>query len=804
MIIRFCLILLFLFIYRQPITTEHIYVHAPNDKLTNEQTMHWVDSVYQTLDLDQRIGQLMMIRAHSDKGETHKTFVLQQIEKYHVGGLCFFQGAPSKQIDLINEYQRVTNIPLLIAMDAEWGLGMRMKDSTMSFPKQMTLGAIKKDESLFEMGYIIGKQLSRVGVHMNFAPVVDVNNNPQNPVINVRSFGEDPEAVSRKAVAYMRGMRAAGVMSCAKHFPGHGDTDADSHYDLPVILHDRRRMHKIELYPFRSLIAHDVEAVMVAHLEVPALDSTKNRPTTLSPIVVTDLLKNQMQYHGLVITDAMEMKGVTKHFKVGVAEAEAIRAGNDILCLPRDVPAAVRAIKDYLRRGLITEEQIAHSVKKILANKHQFVVPRTMHISKDHVREDLHTTQATLINKGLYQHAITLVRDDYELIPMTSMAHNDKIVLMNRQSQGGFVNTLKQYGSPQVISIQDHTNLQTFIQSINKAQTIFAVFDDLSNKSSKGFGVDQTRLAWLKEANKRVPVVPVLFGSPYALKYFDSFGTVIVGYESNEWTGKLVAEAIMGASTFEGELPVSTSARSVQGSGISSKSLFRIAEALPEEVHMSSTRLKRVDSLLEAMVDLKVMPGAQLAVMKDRRLIYHHAVGYHTYDKKRPVATHHIYDLASLTKVLATTISVMHLYDQGYINVFDPIGKYLPELKGTNKEHLIIEDILIHKAGLKAWIPFYENTLNKMKKPDRRWYSSSSTETHPIQVADRLFINEAYQDTIWKHIVDSEVRPVPGYRYSDLGFLYDGSAYRASDRQDSGPICDGTLLPPHEIEPYNV
>lgn len=305
----------------------------------------WVDSIFHQMSLDDKIGQLFIIRAHSDLGEDHIQSVHNQIKKYHVGGLCFFQGTPEKQADLTMQYQTESEIPLLVSMDAEWGLGMRLKNKGLSFPRQLMLGAIQDYSKIEEMGYAIGRQLKALGVNVSFSPVADININPLNPVIGDRSFGEDREDVANRAIAYMRGLQAAGVLACGKHFPGHGDTDMDSHLDLPELPFDKARLDEVELFPFQKLIDAGLPAIMVAHLHVPAIDSAKNISTTLSSNAINNLLKTEMGFDGLVFTDALEMKGVTKNFKADEVAVMAFNAGNDLLVLPEDIDLAFNGLK---------------------------------------------------------------------------------------------------------------------------------------------------------------------------------------------------------------------------------------------------------------------------------------------------------------------------------------------------------------------------------------------------------------------------------------------------------------------------
>src|SRR4029078_7457559 len=330
----------------------------------------WVDSVFNSLTPDQRIAQLMVIRAHSNLGADHVAKVTNDIRQYNVGALCFFQGGPVRQANLTNFYQSIAQTPLMVTIDGEWGLGMRL-DSVDKFPYQLTLGALNVEGLIYKMERAVGDQCKRIGVHVNYAPVVDVNNNPNNPVIGYRSFGEDKYKVAKFGVAYMRGLQDAGIMACAKNFPGYGDVDVDSHLDLPVINKSMDQLDSLELYPFKQLFKAGVGSVMIAHLSIPAIDNTPNEPTSLSKNNVTGLLRDELNYDGLTFTDALEMKGVSKSFPAGEAAVQALIAGNDMLCLPEDVPAAIDAIQNAIRKKRLKQKDIDSKVKKVLLAKYQ-------------------------------------------------------------------------------------------------------------------------------------------------------------------------------------------------------------------------------------------------------------------------------------------------------------------------------------------------------------------------------------------------------------------------------------------------
>src|SRR5687768_15030363 len=370
----------------------------------------WVDSVFNSLTKEEKIAQLMVVRAHSNLGPEHIAKVTSDIQKHNIGALCFFQGGPVRQANLTNFYQGIAKTPLLITIDAEWGLGMRL-DSVIKYPYQLTLGALTDPQLVYQMGVAVGMQCRRMGVHVNYAPVVDINNNPNNPVIGYRSFGEDKNKVAQLGVAYMKGMQDMGIMACAKHFPGHGDTEVDSHYDLPVINKSMKQLDSLELYPFKELFKAGVGSVMIAHLAIPAIDKTPNQPTSLSKNNVSELLRDELDYEGLTFTDALEMKGVTKFFPAGEAAVQAIIAGNDILCLPDDVPAAIEAIQKAVKKKRIKQKEIDEKVRKILEAKYDLGLHTITPVSTVNLVEDLNARTES-IRRTVARNVVTVLRND--------------------------------------------------------------------------------------------------------------------------------------------------------------------------------------------------------------------------------------------------------------------------------------------------------------------------------------------------------------------------------------------------------
>lgn len=745
-----------------------------------EAESRWVDSLMQSLSLEEKIGQLFMIRAHSDKGISHEKEVRSFIERYHVGGLCFFQGTPAKQSSLLNKYQSLSNIPLMVAMDAEWGLGMRMKNSTISFPRQLSLGAIQNNRLIYDMGKEIARQLKEVGVHINFAPVVDVNNNPNNPVIHTRSFGEDRMNVSVKSYMYAQGLQDNGVMACAKHFPGHGDTDVDSHLDLPVFQHDFKRLDSIELYPFKVLIQHGVGSMMVAHLEVPSVDATFQLPSTLSKKVISALLKKKLGFKGLVFTDALEMKGVTKNFPCGEIEVRALEAGNDILLLPEDLEVAFSEIIKAVETGRLSEEAINASVRKILHAKYEMGLYRKPEaIDTTGLDKRLNTVEARILKKKLVSSSLTLAKNTNQLIPFTTIADKKfaSVCIGVEEEITPFQTMLSHYADFEHLTKDKlySDDAKELVARLARKDIVIVGVMGMNSRAGQDFNVSPSTVDFIKRLGKETKVVVVVFGTPYALKFFGDAAWVVEAYDDEPVVQDMVAQALFGAISFRGRLPVTASKDFQFNNGENTTSIFRMGYGLPEEVGMNSFRLEKIDKIAQEAVLQNVAPGCVVLVAKEGKVIYHKAFGKMTYDAfEPPLDKDAIFDLASITKTAATTLALMQLKDEGKVDIYNKLGSYLPGVDTTNKKDLLIADVLAHRAGLKSWIPFYKNTVLKRRRrtvsPSPKFYSSKASVSFSLPVVDNLFLKTDYKRAILTEIYESEVYESRKYRYSDIGF----------------------------------
>lgn len=731
----------------------------------------WVDSVLKNMTLDEKIGQLFMVAAYSNKDEASYQAVDKYVKEYKVGGLIFFQGTPQKQAELTNRYQAESKTPLWIGFDGEWGLGMRL-DNTISYPRQLTLGAIDNTEMIYEMGKEIARQMKRIGIHINFAPDIDVNSNPNNPVINDRAFGDNKFGVVRRGLAYMMGLQDNNILASGKHFPGHGDTDVDSHKDLPVVKHPLERLEAVELYPFTQFIRYGVGSIMVSHLNVLALDGAPNFPATLSPQIVRQKLIDSMGYKGLIFTDAMNMKGITKYYPSGTAEVMAILAGNDVMLFPDDVDKAIEGVRcAVLQDSIIPEELINRRVRKILAAKLWLGLSRYEPIKLDGINEDINSEPAKFLKYKLMENAITVARDSEYILPILNLQKRIAHVGIGSSKETVFSSILDKYTQIDHFYIPKNEKATTFNDVLAKLKDyhlVIADVQDMSRFASKNFGLTDNSLAFLKQLNKQNQTILTLFGSPYSLKYFQDFNTVIIGYNEEEEAESITAQIIFGARGAEGILPV-TVGKFQYGDGECTSSNMRLKYGRPLEVNMDAKILQKVDGIIYNAIDNKIFPGAQLLVAKDGNVIYEKAYGFHTYENILATQTTDLFDIASVTKVSATLPMVMKMQEQGKLDINHKLGDYYSYPEGCNKKDIVIKEMLCHQAGLPAWIPFYKSSLDPAGNPDSLWYSNVQDSVFSVRITDSLFLKKSFQDSIW-HMIHNCTLSGKEYKYSDIGY----------------------------------
>ncbi len=732
----------------------------------------WVDSIIKNMTLDEKIGQLFMVAAYSNKDETSYQNVDKYIKEYKVGGLIFFQGTPQKQAELTNRYQAESKVPLWIGFDGEWGLGMRL-DNTISYPRSLTLGAIDNPQLIYDMGKEFARQMKRIGIHINFAPDIDVNINPNNPVINDRSFGDNKFNVVRKSYFYMKGMQDNFLMACGKHFPGHGDTETDSHKDMPVLNQTKERLEAIELYPFSQLIRYGVSSMMVAHMNVLALDGAPNFPSTLSPKIVQNKLIDEMKFQGLIFTDALNMKGIQKYYPSGVAEVMAIQAGCDVLLFPDDVDKAIAGVRcAVLQDSIISEEVINQKVRKILLAKYWVGLNKYQPIKTEGIDADINSEQAKFLKYKLVENAITVVKDSDLIVPILNLQKRIAHVGIGSSKATVFSSTLDKYTQIDHFFIPKDESLATFNATLAKLKSYHLVIvdvQDMSRFAAKNFGITENSKTFLYQLNKQNKTILTVFGTPYSLKYFQDFKNVIVGYNEEEEAESITAQIIFGARGADGFLPV-TVGKFHYGDGVCTNSNMRLKYGRPIEVNMNSKTLSKIDAIVQKSIDDRIFPGCQILVAKDGNVIYEKAFGYHTYATDLPTKTTDLFDIASVTKVTATLPMIMKMQEQGKIDVNKKLGDYFTYPENSNKKDIVIKEMLCHQAGLPAWIPFYKNSLDSLGNPDTLWYSKKQDSVFSVKILDSLFLKKSFQDSVWNMIYNCGLSPVKDYKYSDLGY----------------------------------
>lgn len=767
---------------------------------TGRSQSQWVDSTLNAMSLEERIGQLIMIAAYSNKDSLYEKQLGSTIEEFHIGGIIFFQGSPKKQALMTNAYQQQASIPLMIGMDAESGVGWRIKPA-MEFPNQTLLGAIRDTNLIYRIGQAIGRQCHTMGVHVNFAPVADINANPKNPVIGIRSFGEKKDEVGNRSLQYTRGLESQQIMAVAKHFPGHGDTDTDSHLALPLIRHSAARIDTVELYPFRQLIAAGIPGMMVAHLNVPSYDST-NIPASLSRQIVTRLLREKMHFDGLCFTDAMNMKGVTKGNSPGEADVKALVAGNDILLFPEDVEATVKKVKAAIRKGILTEEDIDEKCRRILAAKEKYVLPNAGAIDTVMLADRLNTPADKALLQETYAEAITLIQNKDLLLPLTNL-DTLRIASLNfgDRKAKAFEDMLEKYASCSHFSIQAGASKEAtekLLKELSDYNCVIVYNSAARNTTSRQFGTSQA----LSNIIKQLKGKRVIFchpATPYGLDIYSylPMDAILLSYSHDTPAQEFIAQAIFGGINVNGKLPVSINYYFPVGTGLSTPKV-RLGYHNPESSGMQTQVLHRIDSVCQAAIQTKATPGCQVLVAKDGYIVYNKAFGFNTYDKKKENTTDNIYDIASVTKIAATLPAVMMLYDQHTIALDSPIARYSYAISQSNKKDLTIRNLLLHNSGLKASFSFFSHAID-WEKMQGRLFTTKYTKTNTKKLRDRLYVNPSFkyrdstfsfkggneylivsphfymhkhfQDSIHNLILETDLLPQKKYTYSDLGFV---------------------------------
>ena len=746
---------------------------------------HWVDSVFNSLTDEQRITQLMILRESTITNAGPKIFgdsITEAIRKYNIGGICVFQGEPTRQVNYLNYFQSIAQTPLMVCIDGEWGVGMRW-DSILPLNHQLMLGAVQDGSIIYQYGKIVADQCRRAGIQVNYAPVVDVNNNPNNPVINDRSFGEDKYKVALYGVQYMKGLQDNGVLATAKHFPGHGDVSVDSHLDLPVINKTREQLDSLELYPFREMFNAGVGSVMVAHLYIPAIDNTPNTATSLSRNNVTGLLRNQLGYQGLTFTDALGMQGVAKFFPGGDIGAQSLIAGNDMLCLPVDIPATIGKIRQAIIEKKMSWEDLYAKCRKVLLVKYLYGLSKYKKVSTENLVTDLNSKSAE-IKKLVANNAITLLdKTDIGFFPLAMHPEKSDLkeiayVGIGINSENAFAKRLRADYNADIFYFdykQDSPAGQRMIQFIKgRYKSVIIGIHNYARYPANNFKISAPAIALIKKLQANFKTITFVFGNPYAIKNFCDASNLVACYEDDDITQNAALDLLEGRISAKGKLPVTICGKYAFGSGIDQfNNSMRVTS--PRSVGLDSVKLLLIDSIANDAIEKGATPGCVILVARNGKIAYHKAFGHLDYDKKEMTSLSSIYDMASVTKICATTLCVMKLYDDHKLDLTKSLGDYLPWVRGTNKEKLKIEDILLHQAGLVAYIPFYTETIDKISKaPLNKFYAHVRSDSFSTRVADGLYLRNDYKDTLYSRIIESKLGAANKYIYSDNDFIFLG------------------------------
>lgn len=749
-------------------------VSAQNTKIfsdyNSDAERKWVDSIYGGMSFEERVGQLFMVAAYSNKDAAHERGVDKLITDYKIGGLIFFQGGPVRQARLTNRYQEKSKVPLFIGIDAEWGLSMRL-DSTYRYPWNMTLGAVQDMKLIEKMGQQMAVQAKRMGIHFNFAPVLDINTNPLNPIIGNRSFGEDKYMVTERALALMRGIQSQGVFATGKHFPGHGDTATDSHHSLPFLNFTKERLDDVEFYPYKKLFSEGLSSIMVAHLNVPSIEPMPNYPTSLSYNVVTNIVQNELGFKGLIFTDALNMKGASGYMQPGDIDLEAFLAGNDVLLFAENVPVAIEKFRQAYTDSVLSEERLQLSVKKILAYKYRGGLNHYKAIDLTNLYNELNGHEYDDLNYQLYENAVTVLKNEEETVPVMAL-ENEKIAYVKLGDDDGsvFLKTIQKYAD--VTEVQEDS-LHLLTARLRNFSTVIVGYHK-ADGAWKKHDLSARELTWLDTIAKNKRVIFAHFAKPYAMipiKSFNNIKTVVLAYQNNAIAQTVAAEIIFGAVGSKGKLPVTIASTFKLNDGLFTKTTNRLGFTTPENVAMSSAKLSKIDMIAQRAINEKMTPGLQVLVARKGKVIYQKSFGYHTYANDVKVKDTDIYDVASLTKILATLPNIMQLYDKGQLSLDAKLGDMLPVFAGTDKKNIVLKDMLLHQAKFQAWMPFYQETLDSNKRPDSLLYRNSYSAEFPNQVTENLFLIKGYKDTIVARIANSKLIKKKEYKYSDFSFI---------------------------------
>ncbi len=755
----------------------------------------WVDSVYNQMSLEQRVGQLFIFTIAPQMNKQNQAQLKKVVQDYHVGGLLFSGGEVANQVKLTNMAQEWAETPLMITFDGEWGLAMRLKN-TPKFPRNMVLGSITDETLLYAYGKEMGRECREMGVHVNFAPVGDVNVNPNNPVINTRSFGENPQNVANKVIAYSKGLESQDVLSVTKHFPGHGDTNVDSHKALPILPFDRARLDSVELYPFKALIEAKLGGVMVGHLDVPTLGTKSGEPSSLSYSVVQKTLKDSLGFTGLVFTDALAMKGAGSH---GGVCLKAIQAGNDMLLTPPQIKRELNLVVEAVKKGVLQERIIEEKCKKILTYKYALGLDKPQRIQLSGLDQRINTPEAKELIKQIELSAITLIKNVGATLPLHPSIKKVALVYSGSADEYNTLsNSLASEYTVDKIAIDPSLSVASRNSLLNKLEKYDRVFVCLSDKNLERYDT------YFEVLQTNRPLSFIFFTGGQNLRKMEksikNAEAAILAHANDTHIQEGVSDVLRGTRIASGRLAVSIGVTYPAGTGVLKveEEIEGDTKYLAEDLGFIPSVLEQIDSIMLESIQEGAFTGAQVAVLKDGHFAYHKSFGTYTGDGSHTVNNDNFFDLASLSKTTGTLLAIMKLYDSGKLNLSDRISDFIPELKSTDKQNITIQELLFHESGMPAGLSVYDEIIDKksfvgslyknkkdakhtVRLGSRLWanpnykfekglVSSVKTDKHTLQVADNLWFDSSIKDRMMEVIMDKSLLSKK-YRYSCLGFI---------------------------------
>ncbi len=725
----------------------------------------WAQEQLSQMSLEEKIGQFFMVPAYSNQGEKHLKEVEDLITNQKVGGVIFFQGERDNLKSSITRLQKISKIPLLLGMDAEWGIQMRIFGESR-FPYAYTIGAANDLDLSERIGSMMGQECRDLGIHLNFSPVADVNNNPENPVIGFRSFGEDPSSVAKHVSATVKGIEGVGVIASIKHFPGHGNTDKDSHLELPTVSQSIGRIKEVDLLPFISGIKAGASSVMIGHLNVPAIDDS-GLPSSLSKRTIQGYLQDSLGFEGLVISDALNMKAVSDKYGKTEVVVKAFEAGCDILLFPESVNEAILAISNQVKSGNISLFEIDKRCIKVLKAKYKFVVnPKEI--------KSFSEGEIDWAKKEIYEKSITVLKNDKNLLPLKKL--DQKIA---RVSIGSHTAPFRD-GLDRFAKI-DHFHFFTIEEAkerlgdkLEKYDVIITALHASTVRPRNDFGMPKGWREWIIDLPENKKNTLIIFGNPLVLKSkcnLKNIDAIVLGYENSAFVLERMSQFVFGAIPAKGKLPFTISKEFPIGFGLKVDGSGRLKYSQPEEIGIDSKKFNEVDRLAKDGIAKGAFPGCQIVVAVEGKIIYQKSFGTQRYEDSIKVKDTDVYDIASVTKIAGSTMAIMKLQSEGKFSIDKKIKDFLPDLTGESPfGNILLKDMMTHQAGLTAWIPFYRRTL-KEGELNPEIYSKEKKEGFENQVAKGIWIKKSYSDSIYKRILSSELGPKK-YEYSDLGYYF--------------------------------